>query len=137
MRRAILEKTESILIDTIKDPFGNYFVQDLIDLVSDPERERITAIIIENVIDLGMCKYSSLVLIKLTSQSNKTEFRKLYKKLFENNRLSFRTKNKYMDAFLKSVTAKMISEDQQQASDILVKHPCLKSIRDILKESSQ
>ena len=132
MRQLILDKAESILKETIKDPYGNYFIQDLIDLISKSERARITAFIMENVIELGTCKYSSLVLIKLTSQISLTEFRKLYKKLFTIDKLSTWAKNKYMNAFLKIVASKVFTQEEDQLSEILDKYPFLKTLHEQL-----
>lgn len=123
------------MIETIKDPYGNYFIQDIIDLAGKPQRERLTSLVMENIVDLGTCKYSSLVLIKLISKISIPEFLKLSKKLLANDKLFSYAKNKYMGAFLKSVASKLKSDDNQQTSEILEKHPYLQSILDQLKES--
>lgn len=132
-----MKKTENFLVDATQDPYGNYFVQDLIEFSSKKERESITNLLTSHVIELGICKYSSLVIIKMVTCSSKVELKKLVKRLFIPEKLLANHKNKFLLALIKKVAEKMAIEDRKKVNDILEKNSKLKAVQDLLMNETE
>lgn len=136
MKQTILKLSEPILVESCQDPYGNYFVQDLIELTSSIEREVLVSILSDSIIELGSCKYSSLVIIKLIGKASKSDLRKIFKKLFVPEKLSLCSKNKYLCTMIKKLSSRMTLNDRQNAGMLLEKYPKLKYIQELLSDQN-
>ena len=96
LREQIINICTPFLLEIMQNPFGNYFIQTVIQYSSKIQIENLSEIIINESLTLCTQKYSSNCIIKLVEFGGKTEKKKLLKKLFFNEKITVLLKNKHV-----------------------------------------
>lgn len=65
LQMKLISETEQTLVQSMKSPFGNYFIQDVIELNDPEQRSGIIKIILEHIVELAINKYANLTLINV------------------------------------------------------------------------
>lgn len=100
----------------MQNPFGNYFIQTILENTDSKDREFINEIIINECFYLCSQKYSSNVVIKYIELSNKTEKTNFFNILFNKENFALIVKNKHV----KNIIIKCINYIDDELINILI-----------------
>lgn len=79
----------------MQNPYGNYFIQVILEKSTKKDREALSEVIISEAYYLSTQKFSSSVIIKFIEIAGKKELNKLFKKLLNPDKLADLIKSKH------------------------------------------
>ena len=77
----IFENSQNYFHDLILNPYGNYFIQFILEHTDYKDRKSLAKILINNILEYSLSKYSSNVIFKFFETSSRSEKKKIIEKV--------------------------------------------------------
>lgn len=116
----------------IHSPYGNYFIQTVLETSDAKQRENLVKDVVENIFSISNEKFSYNCVIKLLENGNKSEKKQTLLKLLNPERLLTIKRNKYLLNVVVKMTNYMSKNFLKHFIDLFNNYPKLESISSIL-----
>lgn len=119
-------------VEMIHSPYGNYFIQTVLETSDSKMRENLVKDVVENIFSIANEKFSYNCVIKLLENGNKSEKKQILLKLLNPERLLTIKRNKYLLNVVVKMTNYMSKNFLKYFVDLFNNYPKLESISSIL-----
>lgn len=130
-RDILLEKLKFNYIDIIQSPYGNYFIQTIMESASPEAREPVVKEIISDILSICNEKFSFNCVIKLLEFTSKAEKKKAIIKLLNPEKLLNIKRNKYLINVINKMTNYMSKNFLKNLSETFGRYPKLQTITNL------
>ncbi len=131
-KERLLKKLEALNMEMIHSPYGNYFIQTVLETSDAKMRENLVKDVVENIFSISNEKFSYNCVIKLLENGNKSEKKLTLLKLLNPERLLTIKRNKYLLNVVIKMTNYMSKNFLKYFIDLFNNYPKLESISSIL-----
>lgn len=128
----MIEIVSASLIKTMQNPYGNYFIQEVIENSTESERKPIVNEILCNPFGLSAQKYSSNIVLKLVKYGSIKERKQLYNQLFVSDKLAQSIKNSTIKKIAVQCIDQMSLNELNYYLNSLKEQPALSTLTDLI-----
>lgn len=132
MRSKMIEIISASLNKAMQNPYGNYFIQEIIENSTELERKPIISEILINPFGFTVQKYSSNIVLKLVKYGSSREKKQLYNQLFVSDKLAQSLKSSTTKKIVLQCLDQMNKNELANYVNSLNEHPALSSLTDLI-----
>lgn len=132
MRGKMIEIISTSLVKTMQNPYGNYFIQEVIEKSTESERKPIVNEILANPFGLSAQKYSSNIVLKFVKYGSIKEKKQLYNLLLVPDKLAQSIKNSTIKKIALQCLDQMNLNELNYYVNTMKEHPTLSLLTDLI-----